>query len=42
MRVLDTMGLNVVEFNKHTAMPVEEQFWEQFDIIFDLSEKEMR
>jgi len=42
VRVLELLGVGFIEFNKRTAMPVEEQFWEQFDIIYNLSEKEMR
>jgi len=42
MRVLKTMGLEAIEFNPHTAQPLEEQFWEQFDGVFSLTEAEMR
>jgi len=42
MRVMDTMGLGAIEFDMLTAMPTEEQFWEQFDGVFELSEAEMR
>lgn len=42
MKVLKTMGLDAVEFNPHTAQPLEEQFWEQFDGVFNLTEAEMR
>ncbi len=42
MRVLDTMGLGAITFNDKTAMPTEEQFWEQFDGVYQLTEAEMR
>ena len=42
LRVLETMGLGAIEFNPHTAQPVEEQFWDQFDGVFALNEVEMR
>jgi len=42
MRVLEVMGLEGVVFNNKSAQPLEEQFWEQFDGAFDLSEQEMR
>lgn len=43
MRVLDTMGLKDVTFDRHTTtMPIEEQFWQQFDGVFQLTEKEMK
>jgi len=40
-KILKWLGLDNVEINPATAQPVEEQFWEQFDGIFELSEKEM-
>lgn len=42
MRVMDTMGLGAVEFCNLTARPTEQQFWEQFDGVYDLSEAEMK
>lgn len=42
MRVMETLGLGCIEFNPHTAQPVEEQFWEQFDGVYQLTEQEMR
>jgi hypothetical protein len=42
MKVLKTMGLDAVEFNHNTAQPLEEQFWDQFDGVFNLTEAEMR
>ena len=41
-RVLSAMKLDNVTFNKQTAMPVEEQFWQQYDGIYGLTEKSMR
>ena len=40
-KVMEKLGLSDIEFNKHTSMPYEQQFWEQFDIIMQLSEEEM-
>ena len=42
MKVLKTMGLDAIEFNHNSAQPLEEQFWEQFDGVFSLTEAEMR
>jgi len=43
MRVLETMGLGAIVLEQHkTSMPLEEQFWEQFDGVYQLNEKEMR
>jgi hypothetical protein len=42
MRVLTAMGFDTVEFSNKSSMPLEEQFWEQFDGMYDLSEKEMK
>lgn len=42
MRVLDTIGLGNVEFDHTSAQPLTEQFWQQFDGLYDLSEVEMR
>jgi hypothetical protein len=42
MTVLETMGLGAIDFSNKTAMPTEEQFWEQFDGVFSLSEAEMK
>jgi hypothetical protein len=38
IRVMDAMGLDAIEFNDKTAQPIEEQFWEQFDGVFGLTE----
>lgn len=35
------MGLGQIDFDRKTAMPYEQQFWEQFDIIMELNEDEM-
>lgn len=42
MRVLDTMGLGAIDFDKYTAQPFEQQFWEQFDGVYELTETELR
>ena len=42
MKVLKWVGLDNVKFDNTTAEPHEEQFWNQFDNIFDLKEKDMR
>lgn len=38
---MEKLGLDKVDFDRHTSMPYEEQFWEQFDIIFELTEEEL-
>ncbi len=40
-KVLKWLGLDNVKFDRTTAQPHEEQFWDQFDNIFDLKEKDM-
>lgn len=42
MRVLDTMGLGAIQLSPHSAQPAEEQFWEQFDGVYQLTEQEMK
>jgi len=42
MRVLTAMGFETVEFNTNSAQPLEEQFWEQFDGMYELTEAEMK
>lgn len=42
IRVMDAMGLENIEFNHRTAQPIEEQFWEQFDGVFSLTEGGLR
>jgi hypothetical protein len=37
-RVMESLGLSKVEIDRKTAQPYEEQFWDQFDVIFELSE----
>lgn len=39
---MDKLGLGLIELDKKTAQPYDQQFWEQFDIIMQLSEEEMR
>ena len=41
LRVLDTLGLGRIEFDTKTAMPYEQQFWEQYDILMELNEEDM-
>ena len=40
--MLGAVGLGKVDITTQTAMPVEEQFWQQFDVINDLTESSMR
>lgn len=42
MRVLEAMGLDAINFDRTSAQPLEEQFWEQFDGVFNLTEVEMK
>lgn len=41
MRVLETMGLGAIQFNSTSAQPLEEQFWDQFDGVYQLTEQEL-
>jgi protein-tyrosine-phosphatase len=41
-RVLSKLGLDAVEIDRKTAQPYEEQFWEQYDLILDLNEEELK
>lgn len=38
MRVMAKLGLDNIEIDRKTAQPYEEQFWEQYDVIMELSE----
>ncbi len=42
VKVMDKMGLGLIELDRLTPMPYEQQFWEQFDVVMNLSENEMR
>lgn len=42
MRCMKAMGMDAVEFNHKSAEPLEEQFWTQFDGMFDLTEASMK
>lgn len=38
-RVMEALGLSRVEIDRKSAQGYEEQFWDQFDVIFELSEE---
>lgn len=38
LRVLDALHLGEMEFSNKTSMPTEEQFWQQFDGFYQLTE----
>lgn len=40
-RVMEALGLNTVQICRKTAQPYEEQFWDQYDVIFELTEDGM-
>ena len=40
-RVLEKLGLGKIDIDRTTSNPPECQFWEQFDILMELSEEEM-
>ena len=42
MRVMSALGMDAVEFNFKTAEPLEHQFWEQFDGMYELTEASMK
>lgn len=37
-RVMEALGLGGVEIDRKSAEPYEQQFWEQYDVIFELTE----
>jgi len=41
LKVLEKIGLGGLEFTNKTAMPYEEQFWQYFDLAFNLTEEEL-
>ncbi len=41
LKVMEAMGMHLIEFNPGTSMPVEEQFWQSYDIIMQLTEEQM-
>lgn len=41
LRVMEKLGLHNIEINRKSAQPYEEQFWDQYDVVFELSEQEM-
>ena len=36
---MEALGLSKVEISSKTAQTYEDQFWDQFDVIFELSEE---
>jgi hypothetical protein len=38
---MEKLGLGAIEFDRSTAQPYEEQFWDQFDFIMELTEEDM-
>ena len=36
---MEALGLNSIEINRKSAQPYETQFWDQFDVLMDLSEE---
>jgi hypothetical protein len=38
-RVMEALGLNRVEIDRKSAQSYEEQFWEQYDVLMELSEE---
>lgn len=40
-KVMSKLHLDNIEFSRVTSKPYEEQFWEQFDVLMDLSEENM-
>lgn len=42
MRVMTTLGMDTMQFNLLSAEPLEEQFWNQFDGMYDLTEADMK
>jgi hypothetical protein len=42
LRVLKALEMDQIQWNANSAEPCEEQFWNQFDATFDLTEADMR
>lgn len=42
LKVMEALGLDHIIVDKKTSMPYEQQFWEQFDIIMELNEEELK
>lgn len=42
MRVMEALGMDLIELSTKTACPMEEQFWGQFDGLCGLTEGGMR
>lgn len=42
LRVFEALGLDNIDLNFNSSEPHEDQFWTQFDGLFELSENEMR
>lgn len=40
-KIMKLLSLDKVEIRSNTSQPVEEQFWDQFDQIFDLKDEDM-
>ena len=38
-RVMESLGLNKIEVDRKSAQSYEEQFWDQYDVIMELSEE---
>jgi hypothetical protein len=39
---MNALGFETMEFDDKTAMPMEDQFWDQFDGIYSLTEAGMK
>lgn len=42
MRVMSAMGFDAIEFDNKTTRPMEEQFWAQFDGLYELTEATLK
>jgi len=41
-RVMSALGFNNIKFNHHSTEPLEDQFWKQFDALYELTEAGMK
>lgn len=39
---MEKLGLDHIEIDRKSAQPYEEQFWEQYDVIQELSDEDMQ
>jgi len=41
-RIMEKLGLDQIKIDRKSAQPYEQQFWDQYDVVQELNEEEMR